>query len=87
MRDAAEGAGGGLPGPAPANAPQVIEAKPDEIAYDIPFELPNPGLLPPPMNNATAEDKLPHTLLWIKMCHLVRTLHHHNTLCVRTGVW
>jgi hypothetical protein len=46
-QDAAEGAGRGLPGSAPANAPRVIEAKPDKIVYDITFELPNAGLLLP----------------------------------------
>ncbi len=58
-RDASEGAHRGLPGPAPENAPQVIEAKPDKIVYDITFELPNAGILPPPMNNATVEDNAP----------------------------
>jgi hypothetical protein len=55
-QDSAEGAGGGLPGLAPANTPQVIEAKLNKIVYDITFELPNAGLLLPPMNDATAED-------------------------------
>ncbi len=45
-----------MAGPAPVNTPQVIEAKPDKIVYDITFELLKAGLLPPPMNNATAED-------------------------------
>ncbi len=56
-RDDAEAVRGGLPGPAPANAPQVIEAKPEEIVNDMTFELPNAGLLLPPMNNAAVEDK------------------------------
>jgi hypothetical protein len=55
-QDAAEAAGGGLPGSAPENAPRVVEAKPDKIVYDITFELPNTGLLLPPMNNATAKN-------------------------------
>jgi hypothetical protein len=38
------------------NAPQVIEAEPDKIIYDTTSELPDARLLPPPMNNATAEN-------------------------------
>ncbi len=33
----------------------MIEAKLDKVIYDITFELPNAGLLPPRMNNATVE--------------------------------
>jgi hypothetical protein len=43
----------------PPDGPRLMEAEPDEIVYDIPFELPNASLAPgaiPPEDNDTIDE-------------------------------